>query len=264
MISILSLNLRLQVSIDGRNAFSHRKEGLLRCMAAEKTDIMGFQEVSAAMRDCVAGGLPDYAFIGKSNREWGKKEYNPIAYRKDTLELTETGTFWLSSTPDLPGSRFWLQSPNPRTCTWGEFCHKGSGIRFRYFNTHLDHLSHHARAKGLLVLFDRIADMQSREKLPIFLGGDFNFTPHSTLYALCHSYGIGQDDTRLVDLSAHLPTSFHWFGKLKRPFKLDYVFADSDTASEQFSVQVLRYNDEGGFLSDHDAVCMRWLLQPNA
>lgn len=262
MISILTLNLRIEAILDGIHTFTRRKPGLLRCLTDERPDVLGFQEMTERMLAAFQEGLPTYGLIGEANKPHGKREYNTIAYRLDTLTLLKTETFWLSPTPDVPGSRFLIQSPDARTCTWAEFRHNATGVRFRYFNTHLDHLSPSARAKGLLVIFEHIATLQQQEKLPIFLGGDFNFTPRSPLYGLLREYRIG--DQPLVDLSRLLPTTFHWFGKLKRPFKLDYVFTDADTASGLFEVRVLRYNDEGSYLSDHDAVRMDWDITETA
>lgn len=258
LISVLTLNLRIESYLDGIHAFSHRKEGLIRCLLSQQADTMGFQEMTEPMMASFAAGMTGYRLIGERNKNTGKAEYNAIAYREDTLCLLRTGTFWLSKTPEVPGSRFLLQSPDPRTCTWAEFQHLPSGRKFRYFNTHLDHLSPIARAQGLRVLFDKMSAFQAENPLPFFLGGDFNFTPQSKLYKLCCDKRIGAQT--MTDLSEPLPTTFHWFGKLKRPFKLDYMFTNVHTKDEVFTTQTLRYNDEGGYLSDHDAVRMDWAL----
>lgn len=258
MITILTLNLRLEAFLDGVNRFSNRKEGLFRFFAQEAPDVMGFQEMTDGMLAAFEEGLSAYGFLGRRNRAKGVGEYTTIAYRKETLAPEATGTFWLSPTPEVVGSRYAVQSPDPRTCTWATFTHRPSGRRFRYFNTHLDHLSPYARARGLALLLDRIVQMQAEERLPVFLGGDFNFTPGSALYAMCRTRCGGADT--LVDLSAGLASTFHWFGKLKMPVKLDYVFTDEQTAREMIDVRVLRYDDAGGYLSDHDAVRLRWNL----
>lgn len=259
MIQLLTLNLRLEMLLDGINAFSRRKEGLIRCLLSERADVMGFQEMTEGMRTAFRQGLHGYACTGERSREAGKCEYNAIFYREDMLRLEQTGTFWLSATPEKAGSRFLLQSPDARTCTWAMFTHRGSGMRFRYFNTHLDHLSPIARAQGLLVILGRMGTMQREERLPLFFGGDLNFTPRSASYLLCTTHDIGGQ--QLVDLSCGLQTTFHWFGKLARPLKLDYMFCDSDTAACPFDVRVLRHNDQGGFLSDHDAVAAQWVRE---
>lgn len=256
MIRILTLNLRLQMAMDGIHSFSNRKDGLVRCLETEKPDVMGFQEMTPEMLLAMREGLPAYSFVGERNRASGKTEYTAIGYRKETLVLEKVETFWLSHTPGVQGSRFPLQSPDPRTCTWAVFRHVHTGIRFRYFNTHLDHLSPPARAKGLRIIFQRMAEIQAGERLPFFFGGDFNFTPTSVLYKACLLQRMGGEP--LVDLTRGLPTTFHWFGKLRRPFKLDYVFCGADTAQSMMDVRILRYNDDGGFLSDHDAVAMVW------
>lgn len=257
MISILTLNLRIESWLDGINTFPKRKEGVLRFLTKANPDAMGFQEMTRGMLDAFEEGLSGYKLIATENKKRGKREYTAIAYRKETLSLLASGTFWLSPKPGLMGSRFLVQSPDPRTCTWAEFLHMPSGRRFRYYNTHLDHLSPIARARGLSVIFDHMAQKQAEEVLPLFLGGDFNFTPSNPLYALCLKRYLG--GLPLVDLSGAIGSTFHWFGKLKRPFKLDYLFTDLKTAQAGgFFVHAHRVDDEGRFLSDHDAIQLNW------
>lgn len=257
MISMVTLNLRAQMAIDRQNAFFNRRHALIPCLCGYGADLMAFQEMTDRMRACMAARLDGWAFVGERTTErGGRGDANVIAYRESTLALEETGTFWLSYTPNLPGSRFLLQAPSSRTCTWATFRHRQSGVRFRYFNTHLDHLSAPARAKGMAVVLRRMDQAQRKEKLPMFLGGDFNFTPSSAVYAMLGTIPVG--GAPLVDLSGDIGGSFHWFGRLKRPWKLDYLLADAETAAGCVPAESYRYDDAGGFLSDHDALYLRW------
>lgn len=256
MIRIVTLNTRLQTIMDGAHQYKYRKDGILRFFASEIPDVIGFQELTRDMLEGLAQAMDSYAFIGQMSRRSGG-ECTAIAYRKDTLCCADSGTFWLSPTPMRVGSRFWLQSPDARTCTHAEFICRETGVRFRYFNTHLDHLSPYARSRGVLVILSRIAALQRKERLPLFLGGDLNFTPRNRLYARCVEKGLW--DGQLVDLSADIRTTFHWFGALQRPLKLDYFFTDDAALLHQVRVKAYKTDDRGRLLSDHCALGLEWL-----
>lgn len=262
MISMLSFNVRIQSRWDGANAFVHRRDAIVRTLHTERPDVVGFQEMMPEMLDYFKENLQGYAFIGqcgKSGKKGEKGEYTAIAYRTDTLALEESETFWLSPTPWRKGSRFLLQSLDARTCTRGTFRHRETGTRFRYFNTHLDHLSPPARSRGIRVILKAMAACQLRERLPLFWGGDFNFTPKGALYAYCLQQIVAGQP--LVDLTDTIEATFNWFGALKRPIKLDYILTDRHTSRDHFALRVLQTDGDGRYLSDHNALRIDWTPQ---
>lgn len=256
MISMFSFNVRVQSRWDGANAFVHRRDSIIRSLLAEGPDVIGFQEVMPQMLDFFLGNLTGYAFVGQCGKDGGNGEYTAIAYREKTLALEETQTFWLSPTPWRKGSRFLLQSPDARTCTYGTFRHMKTDTRFRYFNTHLDHLSPFARARGARIILRTMADCQFHERLPLFWGGDFNFTPKTALYARCLQQLVANQ--HLVDLTRSIDATFNWFGTLKRPIKLDYILTDGRTARDHFALRVIQTDDDGRYLSDHNVLRLDW------
>ena len=75
-------------------------------------------------------------------------EYSAIFYRTDKFDLIESGTKWLSPTPDEPCSYYVYKDPDtgvtyranfPRIMTYAVLERKTDGARFIYVNTHLDH-----------------------------------------------------------------------------------------------------------------------------
>lgn len=258
MISILTLNARIQTIADGKNQFKYRKEAIHRFFALEKPDIIGLQEVTVSMLAALQEGMPAYTFVGRASRQNERGEYTAIAYLTRAFTPLDSGTFWLSGQPEQAGSRFWLQSDCPRTCTWIELCALDTRVRFRYFNTHLDHLSPYAREQGVRVILEQLDAMHARENLPLFFGGDLNFTPRNPLYKRCLKELPG--GLRLTDVTAGITTSFHWFGALRRPLKLDYLFADSATANGRIDVRSVQKDDMGRYISDHCAIRADWQL----
>jgi len=178
--------------------------------------------------------LPGYTIVGRSRGTNFDDEHVDIAFRTETIDIFELEYFWLSPTPDVPGSRYEEQSSCPRITTAGIFKHVDSNVTFRVYNTHLDHVGEGARVLGMKQILERI-----KFDMPVFLTGDMNALPDSEAIQLAHS--------KLTDLTADIQSSFHGFGKFEN-HKIDYIFSNLNTAYE-----TVAWNDEnnGIFLSDH-------------
>ncbi len=109
-------------------------------------------------------------------------EHMGVFYRKDKLRLTDSGNFWLSETPEKPGSLSWNVTL-PRMVTWGLFEVIGSGRQFYLYNTHFPHRREdsEARVQCARVLSERIARLP--KEVPVIVTGDFNAVPASPPYA---------------------------------------------------------------------------------
>jgi len=55
-----------------------------------------------------------------------KGEYSAILYRRERFEVEQGGTFWLSDTPEVPGSITWGNACT-RICTWARFVERKTG-----------------------------------------------------------------------------------------------------------------------------------------
>ena len=64
--------------------------------------------------------LPAYTWFGESRKGSTEDEHMGVFYRKDRLRVRDSGNFWLSDTPDVPGSRTW-GNILPRMVTWARF-----------------------------------------------------------------------------------------------------------------------------------------------
>src|SRR5690606_27625292 len=89
--------------------------------------------------------------------------------------LLNTGTFWLSETPEEP-SKGWDAAFN-RVVTWGQFESIHFGERFYVFNTHFDHVGIEARINSAELIKNKIQEMTNNFNDPVILTGDFNLTP---------------------------------------------------------------------------------------
>ena len=236
-LKIVTFNLRCNIKGDGINMFDIRKGLILDKITNERPDIIGFQELLPSMRGFLRKHLTEYTIVGRSRSEDYTGEHVDIAFRTETIDIFELEYFWLSPTPDIPGSRYEEQSSCPRITTAGIFKHVGSKTPFRVYNTHLDHVGEGARVLGMKQILDRIVfDM------PVFVTGDMNALPDSDAIRIARN--------KLTDLTENITSSFHGYGKHDN-HKIDYIFSDFKTAINPF--ETVAWTDEvnGVYLSDH-------------
>lgn len=258
-LKVMTYNVRFDNPADGQHNWQHRREAAAALIRSQSADLVGTQEVLKNQLDDFWQRLPEYGYLGVG-REDGQTagEFSAIFYRKDRLQVIKSGNFWLSQTPEIPGSRGW-DAACERIVTWGLFEEKASGFRLAFFNTHLDHVGTIARRESVRLLLDRIQNLTP--DLPIILSGDFNAPPDSEPISLILDSGY-LTDTRSRAASVSGPTwSFHGFGRVPEQQRLliDFIFV-----SAQF--EVLEYRnifDRVGetYYSDHNPILARLKLR---
>jgi len=171
--NIASFNIRCPARADRENHFwSNRFPYVVKLINDRRFDIVGMQELAPKQRKYLDEALGDgWGRIGIGRLPEDKGESVSIYYRKDRFECLATDTFWLSETPREPGSMSW-DTDCPRICTWGLFRDKMTGRTFRYYNTHLDHISGEARVKGMRLILTEMRRLSQGET--VFLAGDMN------------------------------------------------------------------------------------------
>ena len=104
-----------------------------------------------------------------------------VFYRKDRFKRLDGGHFWLSETPEVPGSKSW-DSSLPRMVTWlkleDQQAQSQSPIWF--FNTHFDHRGPQARIESAKLIHNRLAEIGG--SAAVILTGDFNSPEGSKPY----------------------------------------------------------------------------------
>ena len=278
--NLASYNLRCRCSKDtGDNDWSNRLPRILKVIRERKFDIVGVQEATPGQHRELRDALPDWDCIGRGRESDGKGEACAIFFRTNRFECIGSDNFWLSETPQKPGSRSW-GSACTRICTVGVFRDRRTNARFRYFNTHLDHISNEARVKGMEVILaeiDRVAQGET-----VFLSGDMNasvqFLPAevramvreaegpqiSTDCAVAHPILSASQvlyDTLYRSETPHEGpfNTYTGYGYVENVCRIDYVFTTGN-------VRVLRHvtcadRPGGKYPSDHDAVAVTVEIQ---
>ena len=246
-LKLFTYNLRVDVPQDGRNSFANRRDLIRTRFPAYEAGLVGFQETVPHMRRWLMEAFPDYEVCGLGREADLQGESNPIAYRRELFDLAGLDQFWLSDTPDLPGSRFATdQSSCPRLCTAATLFYRETGKLLRFYNTHLDHEGPTAQAQGLSLILARMAADYARRPMPVILTGDFNAYPDSLVYRSAQGFaGCGLP---LVDVTQATGGTFHDFGRLQPAEKIDYIFTNLPGLGPAFLAED---QEDGVYLSDH-------------
>lgn len=173
-LPILTFNIRYANPGDGRNRWQMRRDPVA-AIIEKNSMVAGLQEVLPSQLEDLKSRLPEWEFLSRT-READERtgEACPIVWHKPSIEKLDGGTFWLSQTPDVPGSKSW-ESSLPRICTWAKLRHRLSAKTFHVFNLHLDHQSALAREKGAALVEQRASIVEGAS----VIFGDFNAPPES-------------------------------------------------------------------------------------
>lgn len=252
-LKILTYNIRTlyQSPVDGVNSFIHRAGMILDKIDGEKPHIICFQEVSDSIRNFLNKYLIDYVVVGHGRLENYCGEGLSIAYRKDSMELLSLEHFWLSPTPYIPATRYEIQSEYPRICPAALIKHKEMKKPLKIYNVHLDHISDEARILGVKQIIKKISEEKKIISFPTMIMGDFNAFPESETIDFCKKNA----ECELIDLSETSGGTFHSFGgrseNVATGKKIDYIFADKETAGKTYSITKWEDCFNGIYLSDH-------------
>lgn len=109
--------------------------------------------------------MPLYRYVG-TGRDDAKEsgEFAPIFFRTDRFNLIDHSQFWLSETPDVPGS-IGREAVLPRIVTWVKLRHTDSGKDLFVFYTYLSHVSDLARRKSLKFISEEIKSIAGNARV---------------------------------------------------------------------------------------------------
>jgi endonuclease/exonuclease/phosphatase family metal-dependent hydrolase len=189
-LKVMSFNVRYSAAKDGDNGWEHRKDLVLARIKAVAPDLLGVQEALPDQVDYLAQNLPGHKLVGVGRDDGARKgEFSAIYVNTERLAVGDSGTFWLSETPDKAGSKSW-DSALPRIVTWARLSGRASpGLRFLYLNTHWDHRGQQARVESAKLMRKWVNE--HGDNLPVIVTGDLNSKEDSPQFK--HLLGAGPD-----------------------------------------------------------------------
>jgi endonuclease/exonuclease/phosphatase family metal-dependent hydrolase len=268
----MTFNIRYGTADDGENRWENRREFVVNILRDSKPDVAGLQEALDFQLAQIREGIVGYGQLGVA-REDGKTkgEYCAILYRRDRFDVNESGTFWFSDTPDVPGSSHWGNA-NVRICTWARFVEKRTGVAFYHYNLHLDHVSQPSREKSVVLLTKHIHE---RKHPDLFIvTGDFNagesnpaityLTGKTTLVSSGESRSKSSvpvvDSFRVLHPDAVEVGTFHAYEGNRKGEKIDFIFTLPDV--QVIEAEIVHTQYDGRYPSDHFPVTTRLRLRP--
>jgi endonuclease/exonuclease/phosphatase family metal-dependent hydrolase len=106
-LKVMSFNIRLQVESDKDNAWTQRKQDAIDLLSYYHPDYFGVQEALPEQMKDIKNGLKNYEYVGVGRDDGKEKgEFSAIFYDTNRLQVLNSGTFWLSETPEKP-SKGW-------------------------------------------------------------------------------------------------------------------------------------------------------------
>ncbi len=255
-IIVASYNLRYNTPNDGVNAWPNRKENVKALVRYHEFDMFGTQEALRGQLEDVAE-LKEFGFLGKG-RDDGRQggEHSAIFYKKDRFKVLDSGDFWLSETPDVPG-KGWDATCCNRICSWAKFQDLKTKKQFYFFSVHFDHQGVKARQESGKLMVKKIREIA--KNAPAICVGDFNSTPETEQIKAMQT--ILQDAHDVTKQPPYGPEGTFNSFKFDAPMenRIDYIFASKDFDVLKYGV--LTDAKEQRYPSDHQPVVAKVVLK---
>lgn len=262
-LKVVSFNIRYLTTRDkGVNHWDTRQARVADTIRHFDADIIGLQEAFLSQVEDLGTELAAYQRIGVGRDDGAAAgETCSILFRKSRIDLVDQGTFWLSDTPEIPGSKHWGNDV-VRICTWVLLRDKPRDRKFYVFNTHFDHVSQDAREQSVRLISKRISE-RNELNAPFTLMGDFNASEDNAAIrylkgeAVSLAGGEGEETTpikvldsfRMIDPDAVEVCTGHSFEGRRKGGKIDYIFVPKGITVEAAAID--RIQQDGLYPSDH-------------
>lgn len=220
-------------------------------MNSVDADLIGTQELNAFWCDFIRirGGYDGYAVARGGDSEIKNSEMNGIFWREDVFDMVDTGTFWLSETPDIESKYTYIDSEGNqqeagcnRICSYAVLTEKASGKLVLFMNTHLDNSSEEARTFGVNLILDKMEELKAKYNNPlVILTGDFNETEGDLAVAT-----VKEKLNLATDFDEPKATYQEWGYRQTGNEPIDFIFTSGDR-----DICAILDDISNGYVSDH-------------
>lgn len=246
-LRVMTFNVRLPLKSDGLDYWDNRRDLLVETIRRYSPDVIGTQELFYVQGQYIVEKLPEYEWFGLSRRGNQEDEHMGVFYRKDRLRVAESGNYWLSETPDVPGSMSWGIN-FPRMVTWAVFEDLRTKRRFYFANTHFPHrdIDEQARVNCASILAGRLRARPPDEVL--IVAGDFNTDVASQSHKILTQVGL-RDAWEAAARREGPRGTFHAFKGVPGQARIDWILFRGPL--EPVLVETITHNRDGRYPSDH-------------
>jgi endonuclease/exonuclease/phosphatase family metal-dependent hydrolase len=252
-LKVMTFNLRYSAARDGADGWNHRKDSLLERVRAADPDLLGTQEGLVDQIDFLRDNLKGYQMVGVGRDDGGKNgEFVALFVKTSRMVINDSGTYWLSETPEKPGSKSW-DSALPRIVTWAKLTVRGqSEFTFVCMNTHWDHVGRKGRLESAKLMRQWARD--HARKLPVIVTGDLNVDEDAEPFKqLLHGKGMDHawiDGYRVLYPERLLDeATYHGFKGTRRGSRIDFILHTPHFQTIKAAID--RTARDGRYPSDH-------------
>lgn len=249
-LNVMTFNIRYNNKNDSLDAWPYRKEMAASQILFHQTHILGVQEALHDQIMDLSGSLSQFKYVGVGRDDGKTKgEYSAIFYDTARLKLIQSATFWLSLTPEIPGSKGW-DANITRIVTWAKFSDIKTKKLFFVFNTHFDHIGQEARRESAKLLKQKVKDIAGT--VPVIITGDFNAKPSDEPIKILLEDPNKFTDSKQISITPHYGPegTFNGFGSRERDNEpIDHIFLKGKWKVLQHAT--LSQSWSGRFSSDH-------------
>lgn len=243
-IRIMSFNIRYGSL--GVLTASDRYDMVAETIRKGRPDSVGVQEATPSWMDFLEDEFADeYAYVGVG-RDNGDNlgEYSAVFYLKDKYKAVDSGTFWLSETPEKP-SKSWDAACN-RICTWVVLENIKTGEKYVHINSHFDHVSAEARKNSVGMILEKVGEYKD---LPVVFTADMNIEEGTDAYITMTAGGTMKDTKYLAEDTMSYLTYHDMLPEEHEQSILDYVMINDKFDAEVY--KVVTAGIDGMYVSDH-------------
>lgn len=178
-LKLMSFNLRYDFGTDAaandingwNNRQNPRRARVKSVLDKWAPDIIGTQEGYDHQIQNLKADHPYYDFWGVGRDDGRNRgEYAGIFYRRESLRFQAGGHFWLSETPEKPGTTFPTEGNN-RMASWVRLEDRATGNSYLIVNTHWG-LTEYSRQASADLMVKRLGEILNNDILVIL--GDLN------------------------------------------------------------------------------------------
>ncbi len=224
-----------------------RAERVIGTILSYLPDTIGLQETKTNWLQRLEEVFGNYYTVVGEGREGATKgEYNPILYATEKFDLLDSGTQWLSDTPNAPSKL--TGAEYHRIFTWALLERKADKVKFLHVNTHLDTAGSEIRQKEVSMLREFLAGY---EDVAVVFTGDFNCKSDSAEYKTLTA-GMLSDSREIAAV------------KVLGDYQgiIDHIFVQ-DNFIDVLKYQVAYERFNGDYASDHRAMFAEYIINYN-
>ncbi len=244
VMRIMSFNIRC--GDVGKETWEDRIGIVSQTMLESEADSIGVQEATPGWMAALNENIGEkYAYVGVGRDDGANKgEYSAVFYLKDKYTALDSGTFWLSDTPDKVS--FGWDAACRRVCSWVVLENKQTGEKYVHLNSHFDHIGVAARENSVKLILDKAAEFTD---MPVVFTADLNVIQGSDNYNQFINSKILRDTK--FDTSDTMSYCTYHDTKPEKHAKdiIDYVLINDHF--DTIAYRVVTEGIDGRYVSDH-------------